>query len=425
MPTSVPPITTFEQARAVLAAYWPRNTAQRHVHSLDNMQQLLAHIGNPHERLRVIHVAGTSGKTSTAYYTAALLHATGHRVGLTVSPHVDEINERVQLGMLPLPEAEFCMQLSRFFVLLQKSPVRPTYFELMVAFALWYFAAQHVDYAVVEVGVGGLLDSTNVITDPSKVCVITDIGLDHTKVLGDTLGQIAAQKAGIMHRQNAAFCYQQSAEIMQPIRKRAVEQGANLTIVPQTSLPEAAFLPQFQQRNFGLALCAVQFVLSRDGHQPLGTEQILQAARTTVPARMEIRSWHDKVIILDAAHNPQKLQALVSSVQAKFAGQSIAVMAGFLRGHVPEKVQAMAPLADHLIITSFPRLPNDPYSSAPPEEIATAYQQTSKPYELQPDIAAALQTLLHRPEPVVVITGSFYLLNHVRPLLAERHILQA
>lgn len=422
MTSLVRQIKTFSEARTVLAAYWPRNNEQRHSNKLDDMQQLLAHVGNPHHQLQVIHIAGTSGKTSTAYYAAALLHQAGQKVGLTVSPHVDEINERVQLNMQPLPEAEFCAQLTEFLLLLQTSPVRPTYFELMAAFALWYFAKKQVDYAVVEVGIGGLLDSTNVITSPGKVCVITDIGLDHTKILGETLGEIAAQKAGIMHPHNVAFCYEQDEEIMQPIRKCAAEQAADLRVVPQVLPRHLDFLPRFQQRNFGLALSVTAFVLMRDDKTPLTQEQIHAAAQTNVPARMEARSWHDKVIILDAAHNPQKLQALCESVQAKFPGQDVAVMAGFLRGHVQDKVAAAAPMAHHTIITSFPRLETDPYESAPPDFIAGKYQQTGKPYEVQADIATALQTLLNRPEPILVITGSFYLLNHVRPLLAERQI---
>lgn len=422
MSASIPPITSFAQARQVLATYWPRNSGQRHSNKLDDMQHLLAHVGNPQQQLRVIHVAGTSGKTSTAYYTAALLCQAGLKVGLTISPHVDEINERVQLNMQPLSERAFCNELTQFLTLLQSSPVRPTYFELMVAFALWYFAKQGVNYAVVEVGIGGLLDSTNVITNPDKVCVITDIGLDHTKILGKTLSEIAAQKAGIIHANNPVFCYDQDNEVMRPIRQRAIEKRADLHIVPQVLPPQIDFLPRFQQRNFGLAMSAVQFVLVRDGYNALISSQLRAAAETNVPARMEARSWQDKVIILDAAHNPQKLQALCDSVQAKFPGQEVAVMAGFLRGHIRDKVAAITPMADHLIITSFPRLPQDPYESASPAYIAGIYKETGKPYEVRSTVADALEVLLQRPEPILVITGSFYLLNHVRPLLARRHI---
>src|SRR5690606_38872097 len=121
-----------------------------------------------------------------------LLAAAGQKVGMTVSPHVYEVNERVQINTKPLAETQFCRELSRFLNIIQSSGVRPTYFELLVAFAYWEFAEQGVDYAVIEVGLGGLLDGTNVVARDDKVCIITDIGFDHTSVLGKTLSAITA-----------------------------------------------------------------------------------------------------------------------------------------------------------------------------------------------------------------------------------------
>lgn len=410
-------LATFLQARQALAEFQPASRLQRHTGKLDSMRQLLAHVGDPHQKLRVIHVAGTSGKTSTAYYAAALLHARGLRVGLTVSPHADEINERVQRDMQPLPEAEFCQRLSQFLALVQTCPVRPTYFELMIAFALWCFAQDEVEYAVVEVGIGGLLDSTNVLDAPDKVCIITDIGLDHVGVLGRTLPEIAAQKAGIIHLGNTVFCYEQAAEIMQPIRAR-VGTGAQLHIVKEASSPLADHLPLFQQRNFGLAWAAVQYVLNRDSYVPLTPKQAEATAQAThIPARMEIRHIAGKTIILDAAHNPQKLQALLDSIRAAFPGQPIAALLGFLRGHATQNAETLAPLLSYAVITGFPRLPHDLYASADPEIVAKTYQKASAQYQIVPQVAEALAALMARPEPVLLVTGSFYLLNHVRPLL--------
>jgi dihydrofolate synthase/folylpolyglutamate synthase len=168
-------LTNLAEAERALEAYWPSQVS-KHQNNLDPVRKLLRAAGNPQNTLRVVHVAGTSGKTSTAYYVAALLKAAGKKVGLAVSPHVDNLNERVQLDLSPLPEAEFCAELGKYLELVKQTGVVLNHFELLYAFAYLQFARLGVDYAVVEVGVGGLLDATNTVDRDDKVCVITDIG---------------------------------------------------------------------------------------------------------------------------------------------------------------------------------------------------------------------------------------------------------
>ena len=243
-------IHNFEEAREVLAKFVPsRGTTP---YKLDNMRRLMTELGDPQNSYRVVHVAGTSGKTSTSYYVAALLGQTGKKVGLTVSPHVDEVNERLQVNLAPMPEVEFCSVLEEFLSVIEKSDIKPSYFELLVALAYWEFARQKVDYAVVEVGLGGLLDGTNVISRPDKVCVITDIGLDHTNVLGGDLTSIAYQKAGIITSHNPVFTYEQDQKVMQEIKKRCEIEHAQLfaVTVPKNT---AHHLPMFQQHKFFFA----------------------------------------------------------------------------------------------------------------------------------------------------------------------------
>ncbi len=196
-------IRSIQEAEAALLPYVPlvaeltgKDT------TLDRIVPLMKLLGDPQDKLKIIHLAGTSGKTSTAYYMSALLQATGKKVGLTVSPHIDTIAERVQIDGLPLPETEFCRELGIFLDIVEFAEAPPSYFELLYAFALWVFERQQVDYAVVETGMGGLYDATNVASRPDKVCVITDIGFDHTHILGKTLPEIAAQKVGIVHDHN-------------------------------------------------------------------------------------------------------------------------------------------------------------------------------------------------------------------------------
>src|SRR5688572_10716165 len=154
---------TFLEANEVLRQFWPELLSRRDVYTTETMVELMDYLGNPQDKLKIIHVAGTSGKTSTCYYSAALLKAAGKKVGLTVSPHVDEINERVQIDLVPMPEEAFCRDMTEFLGLVKKSELEPSYFEVLLAFAYWEFVRHRVEYAVIEVGMGGLTDATNVV----------------------------------------------------------------------------------------------------------------------------------------------------------------------------------------------------------------------------------------------------------------------
>lgn len=161
---------------------------------LDNTWRLMEHLGNPHTQLRAVHIAGTNGKGSTSHLIAAALQAQGYKVGLFTSPHLVDFRERIRINgqMIPQQQVVDFVTDNRSFL----DQLRPSFFETTMALAFWYFVEQKVDIAVIEVGLGGRLDSTNVLTP--LLSVITNIGIDHTEFLGDTLAQIAAEKAGIM-----------------------------------------------------------------------------------------------------------------------------------------------------------------------------------------------------------------------------------
>ncbi len=418
----MPKITTFAEANERLREYWPSRIS-RHAYTLDYTYQLMEHLGNPQETFKIVHVAGTSGKTSTAYYTAALLQAAGKKVGLTVSPHVDEVNERVQINLTPMPEAEFCRELSDFLQIVEDSGIKTTYFELLTAFMYWEFARQGVDYAVVEVGLGGLLDATNVVSRADKVCVITDIGLDHMRVLGQIIPEIAFQKAGIIQLHNPIFCYRQAEEIMDVIRRMAIKKQADLHTIEPSNDASFDFLPLFQQRNFGLALYVVQFVLARDNLPELPIAQIEKAAHTYVPGRMETLSIAGKTLIMDGAHNAQKMHALVESIRIRYPDQPVAVLLSFVaerEGRVESGITELSKIAHDIIITTFEGGQDTPHGSVDPKDIVAACEKVHfTAHETVPDIKAAVTTLLKRPEPILLVTGSFYMLSHVRPLLKK------
>ncbi len=400
---------------------------KRHTHSLDHMHELLEFLGSPEKRLKVIHVAGTSGKTSTAYYAAALLKEAGHEVGLTVSPHVEEINERVQIGLEPLPEAEFCARFGEFYEHLKGIRVVPNYFELFMAFAIWEFAQRGLEYAVVETGIGGLLDSTNVMDDPEKVCIITDIGFDHMPLLGTTLPEIAAHKAGIIHRGNAVFCNLQGEEVMDVIRSQAQRKHGDLHMLKSHGLgDDFDFLPLFQRRNFGLALETVEFVLEQDGQPPLKKGKILRAAYTRIPGRMETFKLGSKTVIVDIAHNSQKLHALLESVRDKYPSAAVAALVRIPRrdsqpAYADASLKEITKGVNHIIFTSLSEEDDAPDATFDPRHLAEICRQSGfDSLDTIADPVEAFEALKQRAEPVLLVTGSTFLLNHIRPLVARQ-----
>lgn len=412
----------FKEAREVLARFVPPPDSMHKAYTLERMRELMDKLGNPQDAYKVIHVAGTSGKTSTCYYMASLLKAAGQKVGLTISPHIDEVNERVQIDLEPLPETEFCNGLSKFLELVGKSGIKPTYFELLIAYAYWEFAHRKVDYAVVEVGLGGLLDGTNVISRQDKICIITDIGLDHTRLLGDSLPEIAAQKAGIILPHNPLFTYRATAEVRDVVRQIAAQKYADLEEVimpPDEKLP--GDLPLFQKRNWYLAYEVYTYLIGRDSLPALSKEQLHETATTHIPARMEIIHLKDKTLILDGAHNVQKMQALIASLEDKFPSQPVAVLASRVKSkslHRRGLLDILAPYASHVIITLF-ESQQDFYNVSEDAASMERYckQAGLKSWEVIKEPQQAYQTLLARPEPVLLITGSFFLMSHIRPLI--------
>jgi dihydrofolate synthase/folylpolyglutamate synthase len=408
----MPELQTFADASHELARFYD-NAQTRY--TLDNMQALMQFLGEPQNKLQVVHVAGTSGKTSTAYYCAALLTAAGYKTGLTVSPHVDQINERVQINMQPLSEAVFCRALSEFLALIERAPVKPSWFELMVALAYWYFARESVDYAVVEVGLGGLLDGTNVITRADKTCIITDIGLDHTAILGKTLAAIAEQKAGIIQPGNQVFLYEQDPAVMTAVL--ATADSGHVHVVPP-DVSARVDLPLFQQRNFHLAEAAMTNILGRE----LTGAELQQAAETYIPGRLEVIEYQGKTVVLDGAHNAQKLQALLDSLHVKYPAQPAAALVAFADGdpaRLRGALETLGQLTKEIIVTSFTTAEDYLKTAVDPQTVAERAKSVGLHAMAEPDQRKAWAALVARPEQLLVVTGSFYLLGHIRALMLE------
>jgi dihydrofolate synthase/folylpolyglutamate synthase len=322
-----------------------------------------------------------------------------------------------------LAEKQYCQVVQEFLQLVRATKLKPTYIEVLLAMAFWEFARRRLEYVVVETEVGGLLDITNVVYGHNKTCIITDIGFDHQKQLGDMLSEIASHKAGIIQLQNPVFCYQQSDEVMQPVISRARQKQADLhTFSRPGRVAITKALPRYQQRNFYLALQAVNFMLESNEGLALEPSQIKQAAKTYIPGRMETFELGGKRVILDGAHNAQKMQALSASIKALYGSEPVVAMMSMVSAPDSRLEGALAEvsrLAGHIVITAFGGA-NKSYSEDPDILAARAKTQGNSDVKVITDPDKALAYLLARPEKVLVVTGSFYGLDFIRKYLLRR-----
>lgn len=406
-------IKNFAQVHEALRQFYGEHA--KGPYTLDRMRALMKVLGDPQNSLKVIHIAGTSGKTSTAYYIASLLTQSGHLTGLTVSPHIDEINERVQIGMRPLAEEVFCKDFSEFLDIVHQSEILPSYFELMVAFAYWEFCKLNVEYAVVEVGLGGLLDATNVVSSSHKVCVITDIGLDHTEILGDTLTMIARQKSGIIQPGNNVHMHTQSTEVMEVVRNVCEGKNATLSVASTSDADSISALPLFQRRNFNLALSVVRSLKE----VALNAEHIKAAVQTYIPARMEIIRIGDKTIVMDGAHNAQKLTTFFQSLKNQYPDRTMTALVAFTEGDIARLrggLDVIMSNVSHIIVSSFYTEKDYPKHSVAIQDIINyCHEKNYDNVNSVEDPTKAMQELLKSEDEILLIIGSFYLMNHVRP----------
>ncbi len=391
--------------------------------TVERMWPLLSLVGNPQEKLSVIHIAGTSGKTSTAYFIAMQLQQTGKKIGLTVSPHITRINERLQVQGSPIDDTTFCELFGNFQQQIGEDP-DATYFEYMVVFVLWSFVQLGVDYAVIETGLGGLHDATNVCKRSDKVCVITDIGYDHQNILGNTLEEIAAQKAGIIHPNNAVFMYAQSPNVDKVFEEWANDIGARLTFLRSDisdTIDKTSQLPLFQQRNWNLALHVTKFITSRDNLTQHNLQNSLDNI-VQVPGRMqEVLLKNGQLFVLDGAHNEQKMQALVSSFKHKYGNKKVPVVLAIKQGKDYEAViGTLAPMMSHAICCGYTARQDMPISAAPPEAIAEIVKSYSVPTIVCETLEQAITQACEYKEPLTLVTGSLYSIGDAIKYLSSK-----
>jgi dihydrofolate synthase/folylpolyglutamate synthase len=412
---------------------------------LENITLLSERLGRPDRAYPSAHIAGTNGKGSTAAFLEAILRDAGFRTGLNTSPHLERINERIRVSGEEISDEAFADVLSRVQAITEellavgKLRAHPTYFECVTAMAFEYFAQQRVEFGVFEVGLGGRLDSTNIVTP--IVSIITRIDFDHENFLGHSLHEIAGEKAGIIKAAVPVIVAEQRHEAREVIRNRAkellspvietteafrienesIEDGhvrAQITeVATGWSTELAPSLPgRFQLQNALSALAAVRLLQQRGFR--ISDESIARGISTTVwPGRIEkIQSSPD--IYLDGAHNPSAARELAHFVEESLKGKRIFLLYGALRDKAVDEVAGLLfPLAAEVVLTA--PSTSRAISASQLEEIAAHYADKSTTIA---DAEDAIEYALAKASPgdVIFITGSLYLVGQLRYYLKQK-----
>ncbi|MEV7989883.1 folylpolyglutamate synthase/dihydrofolate synthase family protein [Micromonospora sp. NPDC085948] len=350
----------------------------RMVFELGRIESLLDLLGSPQRAYPAIHLTGTNGKTSTARMIDSLLRAHGLHTGRYTSPHLETVRERISLDGEPVSEERFAAVYREIKPLAELVDARSdeplTYFDMTTALAFATFADAPVDIAVVEVGLGGAEDATNVIQ--AGVCVITPIGLDHTEWLGDTLQDIALAKAGIIHPGATVIAAAQEEEATGPLLDRSAEVGATiaregaefgvlgravavggqvLSLQGLGGVYDDVFIPlhgAHQAQNAAVALAAVEAFLGAGARRQLDVETVREGfASTSSPGRLE-RVRNAPTILLDGAHNPHGMKATVTALQEEFAFSKLVAVVGVLADKDAEAMlELLEPVVDQVVVT--------------------------------------------------------------------------
>lgn len=407
---------------------------------LKRTEWLLAQLDHPEHRYPILHIAGTNGKGSTAACIAAILQAAGLRVGLYTTPHLHTFRERIQIDGRPIPEEQFAALTGELVPLNRRlAGVRPdwgeaTAFEFSTVLAFLGFARVGVQVAVIEVGLGGRLDATNVVLP--EVSVITPVSLDHTHILGDTLTGIAAEKGGIIKSGRPVICGPQPPEALTMLERLAADRASPFFVAGRdwrfSGTPEGFDLlgPWGHYRDLRLSLIgphqvenaatavAACWMLGQRG-LPV-SEQAIRAGLAVVhwPGRLEVVRERPTIIV-DGAHNVGGAEQLAAAIRASFRWRRLTLILGIGSGKDVEGiVQALAPIADHLIATAsyHPR-------AVPPALIAAAAVFAGLRASTHVEDAETLDDALRRAlaetesEDLICVAGSLYLVAEAREAL--------
>jgi dihydrofolate synthase/folylpolyglutamate synthase len=435
----------IELLNAMAPELYTRPGVPRRKFSLAEIGILLGHLGDPQLRFRSILIAGTNGKGSTAATLSSILIASGLRTGLYTSPHLERVNERIRVLGAEITDDDF----ARHFFAVRKTSEdlvaggglaqMPSFFEVLTAIGFLHFAEQRVEIAVLEVGMGGRLDATNIVAP--LVSVITDISLDHTEWLGSTIAAIAREKAGILRRGGVLVTLPQHPEANQALGEAAVEldvRGISATpympglgagassvyaveVMGREIEVNSPLSGAHQHRNIALAI-ATAVELAEKHVFPITPASIAEGIRATRwPGRLEHLRVGGIDWILDVAHNPAGAWALRAGLRdrfdAEFAGRSKTLLFSCLRDKpLMEMAQILFPVFDRVIFAPISSL-----RAATLSDLMAAAEATGTPAQAVESVEVALDKASDGAAGgVVVIAGSVYLVGEARPVLLER-----
>ena len=369
---------------------------------LDKPRQLAALAGNPQEQLQIIHVAGTNGKGSVCAMLESMYRAAGYRTGLFTSPHLVSFRERIQINRECIPEAEVVALVKTMRQRLREFPAdaSPTFFEVITVMALETFARHQCDVVLLETGLGGRLDATNIVTPLASV--ITPVDLDHQQYLGETLPEIAAEKAGIIKPGVPVFSARQEPAAAEVIQQTAETLGAPYTQIMAEETP-TALLGRHQRENASLAKLVAERTDLKIRPEAIhtGLTQVHWAARA------QCHTLGSQQVVIDAAHNPASAEALADVLQEEFSGQRPTLLIGMLADKNCECTWAsLAPLAARVVC-----VPVSSERSLAPARLAEEAQSSCEQVEHHVSLADGLAAV--REAPLVVVTGSLYLIGEV------------
>ena len=363
---------------------------------LENITLLLKKLGNPHEGMKFIHVAGTNGKGSVTAMIACILKEAGYKVGSYYSPHVYSFTERFLINGNPVSKEDVV----RLYDKVMEQRTDQTFFEIITAMALVYFKEQNVDFAVLETGLGGRLDATNVVTP--LISVITTIGKEHTRYLGETEDSIAREKAGII-KKGVPVVTGTSGKASQVIEEQCRIKGCSLAVISKPWPGKIGMRGDFQRFNAALAAVTVEHIRSHLEFKDEYVEKGLEHAY--LPGRFE---FIQDDIIFDCAHNPQGMEALGKELEK--LGRKIVLVIGLMRDKNCEGIlNIIEPLCDTIILTKA-----DDKKAADPADLQKLISNKNKAIIKNNVKEAFAHAQSIRKDELIVVTGSFYVIGELK-----------
>jgi len=401
---------------------------------LERVEKLLELLDNPQDKLKFVHVAGTNGKGSTCALISSVVRKSLYKTGLFTSPYVTDFCERMQINGEMISHEDLAALVEKTFPVVEQMAANDeiiTEFEFITAIAMQWFEQNDCDIVVLEVGLGGRLDATNVIKTP-LVSVITSISLDHTAVLGNTLEQIAYEKCGIIKENGITVCYpDQKPEVLEVIRNTAAARHNQFILADINSvtllsmnitgtgleyndlLVSLPFIGEHQVKNAVTALAVIE-VLKDEGYDIADHSIEAGFSSASFPARLELIS-SDPLVLLDGAHNPDGTAALADAVRKYLAGKKVVAIMGMLADKdVASATRNLAGLFSHVITLA----PANPRAMSA-EALAAHWTSLGTSAEAMVDADAALEKALGMlgSDGALLICGSLYLAGELRPLI--------